>query len=121
MTSWRVVTTEGYETHYKRYSRRRKRELFAIIANLQRFVNAINIPHASLRTMKARYIHREPNGIVAIGQEGGYGKGLAKTRLYTYPDAGAKTLYLLCIGGEKGQSQDIQYCREQVRKIKRQT
>ena len=55
---------------------------------------------------------------MAIGQEGGYGKGLAKTRLYTYPDAGSKTLYLLCIGGEKGQSQDIQYCREQVRKIK---
>ena len=120
MSSWKLNHTKRYQTRLKRYKRRHPREFSAIIKNLERFINAIELTGISPYKVKIGFVRGEPNGIIRISQKGGYGQGLSETRLYVYPDTAAKTLYLLCIGGKTGQPQDIQYCRKEVRRIRQQ-
>ena len=114
----KIVTTQKYDHHYRTYSKRKKRALQAVVTNLKRFIDTLKVldAQASLSDIRANYIHREPGNIVAIGQEGRLGHGVTKTRLYTYPDIEASVIYLFCIGGEKRQSEDIQYCLKKLKK-----
>jgi hypothetical protein len=64
------------------------------------------------------FIHREPNGVVAIDQKGG-GVALAQTRLYVYPDSDASQLHVIALGDKKSQKADIQTCREYVASLRK--
>jgi hypothetical protein len=67
--------------------------------------------------VRGGFIHDEPDGIKAIDQKGGGQKmKLQQTRLYVYPDITNRILYLLTIGDKGTQRDDINLCREFVRK-----
>ena len=85
---------------------------------MQRFVELINSGISPLQVKG--FIRTEPDGIRAIDQKGGHGQGLAATRLYIYCDTKTNILHLLCIGGKQRQNEDIQYCKKEAGKIKKE-
>ena len=116
LNNWTRIETERYKSRAKRYMRRHPREFAAVENNLIACVELsieLNVP---INAVKAKFVHHEGRGIIAIGQEGGYGKGLQKTRLYVYFDTGSRTYYMLCIGGNDRQSLDVQYCKNEIKK-----
>lgn len=116
MALWELEDTARYRTRFKKYEKNHPRELDAVLDNLQRFFSLINSGTSPLM-VRVGFIHRVPNGIRAIDQKGG--PGLAETRLYVYGDTKTNILYLLCIGGKKGQNKDIQYSKKEVARIKK--
>ena len=116
---WKLEDTGRCRARFKTYEKNHPRELGAVLDNLQRFVDLINSGVSPLQ-VKVGFIHREPNGIRAIDQKGGPGPGLAATRLYIYCDTKTNILHLLCIGGKQRQNEDIQYCKKEVKKIKKE-
>ena len=118
MSQWTLEHTNRYKSCSDRYKRRHPNELIAVSKNLQIFIEELEQGISPLFVKKG-FIHHEPNGIKAISQKGGYGRGLAETRLYIYGDTTTNILYLLCIGDKKSQKRDIKYCQDEVEKIKR--
>ena len=119
MATWKLESTERYRARFKTYEKNHPRELGAVLDNLQRFVDLINSGISPLRA-KVGFIHKEPDGIRAIDQKGGHGQGLVATRLYIYCDTKTNILHLLCIGGKKRQNEDIQYCKKEAGRIKKE-
>jgi len=105
---WTIIRTDAYARREKWYAKKRPRELAAVERNLLRFARALEagVPP---RPPAFGYLHAEPAGVVAVDQTGGV--KLAATRLYTYPDASRRRLYLLTIGDKASQGGDIEDCR----------
>ena len=119
MEVWELDHTEKYETTYKRYAKKHPHELTAVLSNLDKYHSALNSIGKVLQ-ITAGFIHREPNGVIALDQKGGGRKvKLKQTRLYLYPAVEEKVVYLLIIGDKKTQTKDIKYCSEFVRKKRR--
>jgi len=111
---WKLRTTEAYESRLKRYAKKHRRELKAVLSNLDRFWGALNAGTHSIQARKAfGFIHRESDGVVAIDQRGG-GPNLAQARLYVYADDRECVLYLIALGDKATQKDDIRTCREFV-------
>ncbi len=83
---WKLTPTKSYEIRQKRYQKKHKRELAAVLNNLDTLLKAFQ---AGLKPLQATtafgFVHPEPNAVVSIDQKGG-GLNLAQTRLYAYPD-----------------------------------
>ncbi|MGR3303066.1 MAG: hypothetical protein ACUZ8I_11255 [Candidatus Scalindua sp.] len=116
MLKWKLEITDKYERIFKRYEKKEPKILKAILANLAKYVHALE-DHVSPQKITAGFIHKEPCGIKAIDQRGGEEK-LKETRLYIYPDTTKSTLHLITIGDKKTQSVDIKFCNKYVKKIK---
>lgn len=118
MAQWEIEITAKYQSCFTEYEKKHPRELLAVSNNLEIFIDEIErgIPPFAVRK---GFIHNESDGIRAISQKGGYGRGLAETRLYIYGDIETNILHLLCIGGKRSQNRDIRYCRAEVVKITR--
>ena len=116
---WKLSPTKNCESHIKKYGKpQKKKHLDAVLANLQTFRKVISAPGVIPQSVKAVYIHRRyRSGLMSIGQEGG-GVGLTKTRLYIWPDSETRTIHMFHIGGEKGQSKDVDECYSEIRKLK---
>lgn len=106
---WTLVKTEEYARRHKRYEKDHPRELQAVLDNLDTYsltlasgVKPLQIQHG--------FLHREPQGVVAIDQKGG-GKNLTQTRLYVYPDTDTETLYLVTLGDKRSQKTNLDHCR----------
>jgi len=112
---WSMEVTTQYEHAAKWYAKKRPVELGAVLRNLSRYIEQLNIAR-NMVIVEAGYIHHEPHGVVAIDQKGS-GKSLQETRLYTYPDMGQKVLYLITIGNKDEQPNDIAVCNEFVESI----
>ena len=57
----------------------------------------------------------EFGNVFRLSPQGG-GVGLKPIRLYFSIDESKKILYLLCLGTKTRQSEDIKYCKEEVKK-----
>jgi hypothetical protein len=109
---WQIQPTTQWEREQKYYEKKHPNELAAVLRNLHRYVNQLNIaPNA--RSVMAGYIHPEPKGVVAIDQKGG-GSNLQQTRLYIFPDEATNMLYIITIGNKNTQSDDIRCCKQFV-------
>lgn len=115
---WTRQTTEEYDRRVKRYRKDHPRELDAVLANLETYIDSLNAGVKPLQ-VKHGFMHHEPLGVVAIDQKGGKGK-LAQTRLYVYADLTTEVLHLLTLGDKTTQKPDIQSCREYVRDLQQQ-
>jgi len=112
---WVIKRTEEYINRSREYEKKHRRELAAVLNNLDIFLETLN-NGVKPREAKFGFIHPEPIGVLAIDQKRG-GPGLAETRLYVYPDETRKVLYLLTLGDKKTQSQDIKNCKGFVPQI----
>ena len=94
---WKLTPTKSYGIRQKRYQKKHKRQLAAVLNNLDTLLKAFQAGLKPLQVTTAfGFVHPEPNGVVSIDQKGG-GLNLAQTRLYAYPDeekedAGPRTL-----------------------------
>jgi len=112
---WKTEETDDYKRQFRWYEKKKKRELAAVIVNLQTYFTALEVGASPLQ-ITHRFVHPEPHGVVAIGQDG-RGANLAVTRLYTYPFTISETLFLLTIGGKDTQQADIKQCSYYVAEI----
>lgn len=116
MGEWTLEATDVYGRRHEHYEKKHPHELAAVTGNLDTYFKTLNEVNNPLQ-VKAGFIHNEPSGIKAIDQKGGRQKiKLQQTRLYIFPDTSSKTLYLLTIGDKGTQRDDINFCREYVRK-----
>ena len=89
---WQVILTDHYRTRLKRYAKKHGRELEAMLDNFDSYLESLE---AGVHPLQIRhgFTRSETHGAVAIDQRGTVGKS-AQHRLYIYPDAASKTLYL---------------------------
>jgi len=105
---WRLQPTAEYERSVERWPKKHRRELTAMLNNLDTFFGALKAG-ARLEQVKFGFVHPEPHGVLAIDQKGG-GAGLKQTRLYTYPQRSQEILHLIIIGDKSSQKSDIELC-----------
>ena len=118
MLDWNMRAEDAYLRAAKWYSKKKLNEFIAVTANLDKYLAALQNVGNPLQ-ITASFIHNEPDGIVALDQKGRKQKvKLQQTRLYIFPHLEEKTLYVLTIGDKRSQSNDINYCRKFVRKLK---
>lgn len=118
MLNWNMEPTDEFSRAAKWYSKKHTNEFIAVTANLDKYFNALQNLGNPLQ-ITAGFIHNEPDGIIALDQKGGKQKvKLQQARLYIFPYLKEKVLYILTIGDKRSQSNDINYCRKFVRKIK---
>lgn len=119
MNIWNLELTDQYLRQYKKYDKKQKHELVAILANLNDYHRALN-ESGSPQHINGKYVHRESSGVKALDESGERKvKNLKVTRLYVYPDVEGKTLYLLTIGDKKSQGKDNKYCGDFVKELRR--
>ena len=117
MTEWCIEPTDDYGRAYKRYQKKHRAELIAVLDNLDRYFKTIS-HGVHPQFVVAGYIHDEGKGVRAIDQKGG-GKGkLRQTRLYVFPNVDQKVLYLITIGDKNSQKDDIKLSADFVIKLK---
>lgn len=109
---WQLEVTVGYERTAKWYEKKRKKELAAVLANLQRYLEMLAATD-NPQLIQAGFLHSEQKGVWAIDQRG-WKEKLQQTRLYTFPDYNSETLYLLRIGNKDSQPDDVKWCSEWV-------
>ena len=105
---WNVEPTDDYQRDHRRWEKKHREELSAVLSNLEKFFSALN-EGAKPRNIKAGFVHPEPSGVLALDQTGAKRK-LKVSRLYIFPDEGSKTLHLLRLGDKQSQPDDIQEC-----------
>jgi len=115
---WKLTPTKSYGISQKRYQKKHKRELAAVLNNLDTLLKAFQ---AGLKRLQATtafgFVHPEPNGVVSIDQKGG-GLNLAQTRLYAYPDEEKEVLYLITFGDKPSQAEDIKSCASFIKALR---
>ncbi len=116
MGGWELEPSGSFDSRYKRFEKNHRRELKALLANLQRYLALIE-DGQSPQFIKLGFLHRESDGIKAIDQKGG-GPGLMESRLYVYPDRENQVLHLLCIGNKAEQHRDMVECRAWARQLR---
>lgn len=99
---WQMKMTEDCQRAFDFYSKKRPRELKAVVDNLDTYYQALQGGIRPLE-IKAVYLLRS---LLALDQKGG-GKGLAQTRLYFFPDAATETLFLITIADKNGPNHDL--------------
>ena len=112
---WGILKTDEYDRRYKRYDKKKRRELIAVLNNLDIFLRSLNSGKKP-KPLIYGFLHGEPSGVIAIDQTGADGK-VAATRLYVYADAETETLYLLTLGDKSSQSDDVLNCKRFVKQI----
>ena len=113
---WQIEPSTPWPKDQKWYEKKRPREMVAVLHNLQRYLEQLNVA-SNARVVQGGYLHHEPHGVIAIDQKGG-GASLQETRLYTFADADTKTLHLITVGDKNSQSADIKFCTAFVKSLK---
>ena len=106
---WAIRGTDEYEKRKKHYEKKHRRELMAVLDNLDTYHKTLNNGVKPKQAVFG-FTHAEPCDVVAIDQKGG-GGNLAQARLYVFPDAIRKVLYLITLGDKKSQRDDIALCK----------
>lgn len=109
---WNVEPTDEFERRLRRFEKKNASELAATLANLQRYLDALN-EGGKPEIIQFGFIHRQPQGVVAIDQKGG-GKNLKQTRLYSYAWVDQKNLFLITLGDKNSQAADLKVCKDFV-------
>ena len=119
---WKPVPTEIYQRRFRQFEKKRPRELQAALANLDRYLVALN-QGAMPKQIQGGWLRPEPMDVVAITERGGgkredgknKGKGLVPIRMYAWPEIPAEILHLITIGDKRTQSEDIRFSEKFVR------
>lgn len=114
---WNVEPTDNFERQLRHFEKKHPNELKATLGNLQRYLDALN-EGGKPEIIQFGFIHREPQGVVAIDQKGG-GKNLKQTRLYTYGCHVDEELHLITIGDKQSQKSDIALCKSFVTALRK--
>lgn len=117
MSEWEFDReSDLFKRRFKKYQKNHKSEITAVLNNLDKYMEAINAgtdPHKVQRG----FIHPEPMGIIAIDQKG-HAPNLRETRLYIYPEAETRTIYLITIGDKDTQDRrDIPEAKQFVEEL----
>ena len=114
---WNVEPTNDFERRYRQFEKKNPNELRATLANLQRYIDALN-EGGKPEIIQFGFIHREPQGVVAIDQKGG-GGNLKQTRLYAYAWMAGRVLHLITIGDKQSQKSDLALCKSFVTELRK--
>jgi hypothetical protein len=101
---WEILPSSQYEKDRKWYNKKRPNELAAVLNNLDRYMEQLNIAPNS-RSVKAGYLHDEQRGVVALDQRPV--PHIQVTRLYTFADDDTRELHLITIGNKDTQPNDV--------------
>ena len=119
MVNWNWEESDRFGTTFKRYEKKHPNELKALLANLDKYLCALQQCGNPLQ-IKAGFIHNEPQGIKALDQSGGAQRHkLKEVRLYIFPSIENKVLHLLIIGDKTSQQEDINFSKDYLKKLKR--
>ncbi len=117
MPEWVFETTELFERRFRQYKKKHPQETAATLNNLETYRQALSAGVERSR-IQAGFIHREPQGVVAIDQQGAKG-GTHETRLYTYAVEIDCVLHLITMGDKNSQKRDLKDCRSIVSSLRR--
>ncbi|NCD35272.1 MAG: hypothetical protein EOL87_17910, partial [Spartobacteria bacterium] len=85
MSEWVLVESSVFASRFKRYQKNHGNETKAVLNNLDTFFNALQAGGKTSQ-IQAGFIHREPQGVIAIDQKGAEGKGdvpsIVKSKYY---------------------------------------
>lgn len=115
MSRWAIAYAGTAESKLKRFGKAHDREMVAVLANLDRYLGALNDGTLPAH-IEGSFIHPERGGVIAV-DESGPEKDLMATRLYFY--LRSHTLHVLNIGDKKSQQRDIQESVGLVKAIRR--
>lgn len=113
---WELDPTPEYDKKQRKWPKKHRRELTAMLNNLDTFLGALRAG-ATPRQAKYGFIHPERRGVLAIDQKGG-GPGLKQSRLYVYPDEETEIVHLITLGDKDSQSEDIKACTDFVQQLR---
>lgn len=120
---WGIEKYTGFESRYKKFVKKHESEASAALSNLQTYVDVLNETNNVQIANQQPFVHKEPDGIVAIDQRGvkiERKKGKLKaTRLYVYAAVVNQTVYLLGIGDKDSQKQDLETFSKKAKRIRR--
>jgi hypothetical protein len=115
---WVLEPNVVYEIRLKQYQKKHRRELLAVLDNLDTFFRALK---AGMKPLQAKaafgFTHRESSGAVAIDQKGG-GPHLAETRLYLFADDTREVVHLITLGDKNSQADDNKHCAEFIKELR---
>jgi hypothetical protein len=114
---WPLETTSEYQRRHKRFEKKRRRELAAVLENLDTLVTGLKEGLKLEQVRTFGFVHHEPHGVLAIDQKGGHGAKLAQTRLYVYPEPKRQVIDVITLGDKTTQESDIRFCSEFVASI----
>jgi hypothetical protein len=117
MEQWTLVETDDFLRDRKHGIKNSPDGTAAVLNNLDTYFRTLCRVGNPLQ-VTGGFIHNEPDGMKGLDQKGA-GRKLQETRLYVYPDTRNCQLHLLRIGTKKAQKEDIQMCREYVRKLRK--
>ncbi len=120
---WGIEKGSGFESRFRKYSRKHEDEASAALNNLETYLAVLKETNNVQLANSQPFVHSEPDGIVAIDQRGAKtarrsGK-LKATRLYVYSVVVNQTVYLLGIGDKDSQKQDLETFRKSAKRIQR--
>ncbi|MDA3926346.1 MAG: hypothetical protein PF904_16770 [Kiritimatiellae bacterium] len=118
---WILEKVTGFESRFKKFSKKHEIEVSAALSNLQTYVDVLNKTNNLQTANQQLFVHSEQDEMVAIDQRGAKierktGK-LKATRLYVYAAVINQTVYLLGIGDKDSQKQDLQTFSKKMKKI----
>ena|SRR5947209_8028163 len=117
---WTIETSDEYDGRLKRFAKKRRPELAAVLDNLDTMFTGLNSGLSIAQLRSFGFVHVEPAGILAVDQSGGSGgTKLRQARLYTYPDEKRTVLELITLGEKDTQQEDIRYAKEYVESIRK--
>ncbi|MDD3925309.1 MAG: hypothetical protein PHT33_01475 [bacterium] len=117
MIEWSLEETELFKSRFRKYQKKFANETVAVLNNLDTYLKALN---AGIKPpiVQAGFIHREPQGVIAIDQKGAPSR-LRETRLYIYALEIRHIVYLITIGDKSSQKQDISDCRKFMNNLRK--
>ena len=106
---WRQVLTDEFAKRFKRWPKKHRRELAAMLGNLQTVLSALQAG-STVESLVFGFVHREPSGVLAVDQKSG-GAGLKQCRLYVYPHVDEQILHVITMGDKNSQTDDIRVAK----------
>ena len=117
INEWGLVESPLFAGRFRRYQKKHGVETKAVLNNLDTLLKALQAG-VKPSLIQAGFIHREPQGVIAIDQKGATGKP-RQTRLYIYAVEIESRLHLITIGDKNSQKRDIDDCRKYVNAIRK--
>jgi hypothetical protein len=114
---WTVSDAVADRGRFKRWRRSYPRELDACVRNLDHLHGLLQAGR-SLSEINVHYLRSEGRGLFRIGQTRvPHGR---ETRLYIWPDASNRCIYILTVGGKDTQHVDIGRLHKIIVRLKKE-
>lgn len=116
---WKIEWEEGFESRFRRFSKKYPHEANAMSQNLENYFEQLNDGTHPLQ-IKEGYIHHKVGlGIKEIDQKGCIIPKPMQSRLYVYPDVDTRTLHVITVGNKSDQTDDVRFARKYVTDLRK--